>query len=213
MIVPGAAYFLWHSLHDRVQGNWPSFLYPALAIAAAAVYSQSGQENSRLVRLSRALTLPVAAILVAAIYAQAMFGVVPRVRDPVSRLLGYGMDDVAASIASFRTREHAAAVVTTNYALTGWLAFYLPGHPPVIQLNERERYANEATPDPRLWNEPLLYVSQARNEESSDLSKRFARVEPLGRVVRMRNGAKLDEYDIFRLDGPKGNVLGADARE
>ena len=28
-------YFLQHALHDRVQGNWPCFLYPALAILAA----------------------------------------------------------------------------------------------------------------------------------------------------------------------------------
>ena len=40
MIAPAAVYFLWHSLHDRVQGNWPSFLYPAIAIAAAAIYVQ-----------------------------------------------------------------------------------------------------------------------------------------------------------------------------
>ncbi len=212
MILPGAAYFLWHSLHDRVQGNWPSFLYPALAVAAAVVFAQASRENSPIVRWSRTLTLPVAAILVAAIYAQAMFGVVPRLRDPVSRLLAYGMDDVAAKIDNFRQREHAAAVVTTNYALTGWLAFYLPGHPPVIQLNERSRYVNDAPPSPQLWRQPLIYVSQVRNEDSRELSRRFARVEPLGRVTRMRNGARIDEYAIFLLDGAKGNVLSFDGR-
>ena len=108
---------------------------------------------------------------------QAVFGAVPRVRDPVSRLLAYGMDDVVANIEALRAREHAAAIVTTNYALTGWLAFYLPGHPPVIQLNERSRYLNEAPPDPQLFRAPLIYVSQVRNEKTGYLATRFAHVD------------------------------------
>src|SRR5271156_5982491 len=34
-VAPAAAYFFVHALHDRVQGNWPAPLYPALAILAA----------------------------------------------------------------------------------------------------------------------------------------------------------------------------------
>ncbi len=34
-IAPAAVYFLLHSLHDRVQGNWLAPLYPAAAILAA----------------------------------------------------------------------------------------------------------------------------------------------------------------------------------
>jgi 4-amino-4-deoxy-L-arabinose transferase-like glycosyltransferase len=34
-IAPAAIYFLLHSLHDRVQGNWLAPLYPAAAILAA----------------------------------------------------------------------------------------------------------------------------------------------------------------------------------
>ena len=35
LIAPALVYFLIHALHDRVQGNWPAFLYPMLAILAA----------------------------------------------------------------------------------------------------------------------------------------------------------------------------------
>ena len=107
--------------------------------------------------------------------------------------------------------ENAAAIVTTNYALTGWLAFYLPGHPPVIQLNERSRYLNEAPPDPRLLRAPLIYVSQVRNEQISYLATRFAHVTPLGRIARTRNGATIDEYAIYRIDGPSSDVPSFDA--
>ena len=77
-------------------------------------------------------------------------------------------------IDALRVREHAAAIVTTNYALTAWLSFYLPGHPTVIQLNERSRYLNDQRPDPQLFRAPLIYVSQVRNEQTHYFESRFA---------------------------------------
>jgi len=207
MIVPAAMYFLWHSLHDRVQGNWPSFLYPAIAVSAAAVYVSAAPHAAGILRISKPLAVPVAAVFVGVIYAQAVFGAVPHVRDPVSRLLAYGMGDVVTNIEALRVREHAAAIVTTNYALTAWLSFYLPGHPPVIQLNERSRYLNEAPPDPQLFLAPMIYVSQVRNEQTRYLESRFAEVEPLGHVTRTRNGATIDEYAIYRVEGAGNDVL------
>ncbi len=200
------SYFLGHSFHDRVQGNWPSFLYPAIAILAAAAYLTL-PKHAVVVKLSRRLAIPVAVMLTGLIYAQALFGIVHS-RDPVSRLLAYGIDGVASDIDGLRTEEGAAAIVTTNYTLTGWLAFYLPGHPTVLQLNERFRYLNDPAPDPRLFRAPLIYVSQVRNERIDYLRSRFTHVVPLAHVMRLRNGAKLDEYAVFRLDGPKGDVLG-----
>lgn len=209
LMAPAIVYFLWHSLHDRVQGNWPSFIYPAFAITAAAAFVPvAAKSHSSFLRLSRLLAIPVAGLCVAVIYAQALFGVIPRVRDPVSRLLAYGMDPVVAQIERLREREHASAVVTTSYALTGWLAFYLPDHPAVVQLNERSRYANEQPPDAQMLRGPLIYVSEIRSEQTRYLAGHFAHVTPLGRVKRSRNGAVIDEYAIYRLDGPNRDALG-----
>ena len=208
MILPACVYFLWHSLHDRVQGNWPSFLYPAFAIAAAAAYvSASDASTSSLLRISRRFAVPLAAAMVALIYAQALWGVVPRVRDPVSRLLAVGMDRVADDIESLRAQNHANAILTTSYALTGWLSFYLPTHPPVIQLNERTRYLNEPTPASALFDGTLLYVTETRNDQAQLLSGRFATVMPLAHIARYRNGATIDEYEVYRVEGPKSAPL------
>jgi len=208
MIAPATAYFLWHSLHDRVQGNWPSFLYSALAIAAAAAYGDvSGASKSSILRFSRRFAVPLAAAMVALIYAQALWGVVPRVRDPVSRLLAVGMDRVADDIESLRAQNHANAVLTTSYALTGWLSFYLPTHPAVIQLNERTRYLNEPPPPAALFAGPLLYVTEMRNDQATLLSTRFTTVIPLAHIARYRNGATIDEYAVYRVEGPKDEPL------
>ena len=214
MMAPAIIYFFWHSLHDRVQGNWPSFVYPAFAIAAATMYVALAQQRENpLLRWSRQLAVPIAAVAVAVIYAQALFGVVPQVRDPVSRLLAYGMEPVVAEIDNLRAREHASAIATTSYALTGWLAFYLPGHPAVLQLNERARYLNEQPPDAEILHGPLIYVTQLRNEQTRYLASHFAHVTPLGQITRSRNGAVIDHYAIYRLDGPNASVLSFNASD
>ena len=38
---PAIAYFAYHSLHTRVQGNWPCFLYPLLSVAAALAWQRT----------------------------------------------------------------------------------------------------------------------------------------------------------------------------
>ncbi len=233
LAAPAAGYFLVHSLHDRVQGNWPSFLYPALGVLAASTYVKwersphpaapgrvcsanagaaslslkgRGKFASTFAHVTRRAAMPIAALLVAVVYGQALFGTI-HMRDPVSRLLGYGMGPLVSDIEAASAREHASAVVTTNYALTGWLAFYLDRRTPVIQLNERSRYLNEGSPDPQNLRGPLIYVSQERNEEVDYLSRRFTHVVPLEYVPRTRNGVVLDRYVIFRLDGPKAELL------
>jgi len=71
LILPSVAYFAIHSLHDRVQGNWPCFLYPALAVAAAGAMLSSGRGFFE--KWSARLAVPVAAVLLVLCYLQALF--------------------------------------------------------------------------------------------------------------------------------------------
>jgi 4-amino-4-deoxy-L-arabinose transferase-like glycosyltransferase len=197
IVVPATAYFVVHALHDRVQGNWPSSLYPAFAIAAAA-YAPKERPHWTL-SLSRRLAIPVAALTMAMIYAQGLWGFIPILRDPVSRLLAVGIERFTMDIEILRAQVHADAIVTTGYAPTAWLAFYLPTHPPVIQLNERFRWLNEPPPAASLFNGPLLYVTEIRNDQSAMLKMRFGEVELLALIGRYRSGAELEEYRVYRV--------------
>jgi hypothetical protein len=114
------------------------------------------------------------------------------------------MNRVADDIESLRERVRADASLTTSYALTGWFSFYMPSHPPVIQINERFRYLNEPPPAPSLFTGPMLYVTEMRNDQSSQLAMRFARVTPLAHIARYRNGATIDEYAVYSVEGLKG---------
>ena len=141
------------------------------------------------------------------IYAQAVWGVIPRVRDPVSRLLAVGMNRVVDDIESLRARMGADTVLTTSYALTGWLSFYMPTHPPIVQVNERFRYMNEPPPASSLFTGPMLYVTEMRNDQATLLATHFAQVMPLAHIARYRNGATIDEYAVYLVEGLKAAPL------
>lgn len=206
LVAPAVAYFLWHSLHARVQGNWPSFLYPALSIAAAAAWDGTGKSTgARIVAFSRKAAVPTATVLTLFVYAQIFWPLLPLpgLRDPVARGLAVGYAPLAAAIDAKRKEAGANLVLTTSYAQTGWLAFYLPPHPPVVQLNERERWLNEPPPSAALFSAPALYVTEDWRDMKALLASRFAEVAPLARIPRLRAGMPIETYVLYRVAKPR----------
>jgi 4-amino-4-deoxy-L-arabinose transferase-like glycosyltransferase len=202
LAAPAVAFFVWQSLGSRVQGNWPSFLYPTLAVGAVAAFLSPALQKWRALKWSARLAAPVALVMTGLIYAQAVWGIVPVVREPISRLLAVGIGRVVSDIEVLRAQNNASAVLTTSYELQGWLSFYLPTRPPVIQVNERFRWVNEPAPAMDAFEGPLLYVTQIRNDQSEMLAQRFREVTQLAHIGRYRNGATFDEYRVYRVEGP-----------
>jgi 4-amino-4-deoxy-L-arabinose transferase-like glycosyltransferase len=205
LMVPALVFFLWQSLRSRVQGNWPSFLYPAFAVAAVAASLSPALQRWRALRWSTGVAAPMALVMTGLIYAQAIFGIVPVIREPISRMLAVGIGRVVSDIEVLRVQNNASAILTTSYEMRGWLSFYMPTKPPVIQVNERFRWLNEPAPAADLFQGPLLYVTQIRNDQSKMLAKRFREVTPLAHIGRYRNGATFDEYRVYRVDGLMGD--------
>jgi 4-amino-4-deoxy-L-arabinose transferase-like glycosyltransferase len=204
LIVPAVVYFLVHALHDRVQANWTSFLFPAFAVAAAAAASSEAWTGiaSRIATLSARLAAPVAALVLGFCYLQALGGVLPAGRaDPISRLLGFGMRDSAAAIVQLQLESGAAGLVTTDYATAGWLAFYLPSTVPVVTLNDRGRWTMAPFASSALLAKPLLYVAEKRRDRHEILASEFARVEPAREIERRRGAVELDRYVVYRVEG------------
>ncbi len=196
LMVPSVIYFIVHSLHDRVQGNWPSFLYPSFAIAAAACAT-----NGPVTRLSRLAAIPVAAAMMLVIYAQAVWGIVPLQRDPVARLMAFGIAPVTAAVEKAVADTKADAILTTDYAHNGWLSFYLHVPQPVVQINERYRYVAEQVPPPGIFETNVIYVTDTRRDMSAYLRGKFAQVELIARVPRSAHGIVFEDYLIYRASG------------
>jgi hypothetical protein len=206
---PSIVYFTYHSLHARVQGNWPCFLYPLLSVAAALAAERVDWSGWRepVARWSARLAVPVAAVLLVAAYAQALFGVVPMGRkDPLARLLAVGFPQVVAKVEALRLSAHADALLTTDYASTAWFAFYGPG--PVVQIGEDYRWPDAPVPATSLYVSPALYVSEERRDRHDLIGAHFTHVVEIAQIDRERKGVAVAHYVVYRVSGLKGAPVG-----
>jgi 4-amino-4-deoxy-L-arabinose transferase-like glycosyltransferase len=203
LIWPGLLYFFVHALHDRVQGNWPCFLYPPFVILAVSAFARSGWR-----KWCARLAGPVAAVFLIGVYAQLLTGFIPLgARDPLARLTGAGFKPVADSLADLTRQKLAGAVLTTDYESTAWLRFYEPGLK-VIQLGEANRYPTAPAPGPALLRQPLLYFVESKRDRNLEVGKYFSSVSPAAELRIGRQGAELTRYRIYTVQTPKAPFTG-----
>lgn len=209
LVWPAFVYFMIHALHDRVQGNWPSFAFPALALLAAYAGEEiwRGNYSRAVVSFSRGLAVPFAAVILAVVYAQGFFQVIP-VRDPVARLAAFGIHSVTDGVEKAARSQGAQAVLTTSYATTSWLAFYMSPPMPVVQINENYRWFSAPEVDLKKLGSPLLYVTQRRQEALADVAARFSEVRLVARIPRRRGRAFIEEYDVYSVSGLRRQASG-----
>jgi hypothetical protein len=204
-----AAYFIWHSLHDRVEANWFAPVYPAFAIAAAVAGNLTRWDHGwqRVVDFCLRWAAPTGVVIFAILIVQANTGALSFYhRDATVRSVGVGWRELAGEIEAVRARVGATCVLAPDYGTTGWLAFYLPKGTCVAQSRERIRYVNMPEPDPAQLSGNLLYVDEARPARFWQ-NAHFTRVERVAEFKRMRGPLTIETYALDLLQGPKGEVL------
>ena len=192
------AYFLEHALHDRVQGNWPCFLYPALAILAADAFSTQGWR-----RWPSLLAAPVAAALLLLTYAHAAFGIIPLKKDPVARILGRDFAGVAQVAGTIVRSRLATAILTTDYETTAWLRFTQPGIT-VIQVNEPWRYPDAPPAQASDLKATLLYLAEFRRDQHPLVQQAFG-YTGFPTQLQTRGGGR---YMLYPVKNPRAVPLG-----
>jgi hypothetical protein len=210
-VLPGCAYFAWHALHQRVQGNWPEIIYPPAIIAAAFAVSQAPKlagARGRVVIWANRTAFPVGVVLASLIYAQCVFAILPLGKsDPTSRLLDYGWPELAAGIDQVAAQQGASAIIGSEYEPVSSHSFYSEGSLPVIQLTQRVRWANEPKPDRKVLASRMLYVCREPCSKVDKLHQRFATFEYLGSRSRVRDGVEVESYRLYAVAKPFGAVL------
>jgi hypothetical protein len=181
-------YFLQHALHDRVQGNWPCFLSPALAIFAA-----DGFGRTRWLSLAAA---PLAAAMLLAFYLQAALGILPLKNDPVARLLARGFPAAAANLAE---TAPGGTILTTDYETTALLRYYRP-QMRVVQVNEPWRYDWASAPPPSWFRGQVVYFVETRRDQSALMGNLFG--EMTGAIAHPGG------YQSAMVEDPKQPTLG-----
>src|SRR5258706_7977528 len=138
------AYFIWHSLHARVEANWFAPVYPAFAIAAAvaAILTQWGPRPQRIVDFCLRWASPAGILMFALLIVQANTAVLTGYRrDATVRSARVGWRELAGQIEAVRARLGAACVLAPDYGTTRLLPLYLPNGACVVQPTQRIRYA------------------------------------------------------------------------
>ena len=203
-------YFLWHSLHARVEANWFAPVYPAFAIAAAAAANLTRWEErpQRVVNFCLRWASPVGILMFAALIVQADTGVLTGFRrDATVRSVGVGWQTLAAEIEATRARVGASCVLAPDYGTASWLTFYLPKNTCVIQPTQRIRWVNMGEPDPAKLSGKLLWVDEVRASIQPYVAETFAKVERVGEFKRMRGPLVIETYGLDLLEGQKRPVL------
>src|SRR5580658_570854 len=107
-------YFIWHSLHARVEANWFAPVYPAFAIAAAvaANLTRWDARQQRVVGFCLRWASPVGIAMFALLIVQANTGALTGYRrDATVRSVGVGWPQLASEIEAVRARVGAACVL------------------------------------------------------------------------------------------------------
>jgi hypothetical protein len=205
-----ALYFMWHSLHARVEANWFAPIYPAFAIAAAVAAHLTQWEGGaqRVVDFCLRWASPVGILMFALLIVQANTGVLTGFRrDATVRSVGVGWPKLAAQIEAVRVQTGATCVLAPDYGTTSWLAFYLPKGTCVVQPTQRIRWVNMPEPDPALLSGKLLFVDEVRPAALPYVKEMFARAERVAELKRMRGPLTIENYGLDLLEGAKGAVL------
>jgi 4-amino-4-deoxy-L-arabinose transferase-like glycosyltransferase len=185
--VPPALVFVQHALGDRVQGNWPAILYPALTLASGGL-----AVRDRWWKSAAALGFGMTALA----YIQAAAGVIPlppRLDPSALRLRGW--DGLAWQVTVAREAAGASFVATDGYAVGSELAWHLAGET-VVGVDPRWRlFALPAYP---IADAIGVLVMDIRQREGPDPAV-WAEIERIGEAVRP--GAGAPSYALYRVKG------------
>jgi hypothetical protein len=203
-------YFVWHSLHARVEANWFAPVYPAFAIAAAvaAHVTPWDARGRRVADFCLRWAAPSGVLMFVLLIVQANTGVLSGYRrDATVRSVGVGWRELANEIETVRARVGAACVLAPDYGTTGWLTFYLPKGTCVVQPTQRIRWVNMPEPDPAQLSGKLLYVDEVRSVVPTYLDQTFSHIERVAEVPRKRGSLTVETYGLDLVDGARRDVL------
>jgi 4-amino-4-deoxy-L-arabinose transferase-like glycosyltransferase len=209
-IAPAAVYFLLHSVHDRVQGNWLAPLYPAAAILVAdwvaEIRRTCASGLSAAIARAAVWAAPLGLAFAALAFVETLTRALPLGPvNPLARLEGFRA--VARDLDAAARADNAAYIVTQGYALTSLMTYYGDRAIAVVQPEQRIRWIFEPSPPETLFSRPGLALGEAGRRFDLILGMRFRKVEAAGVVERRGGGGTVETYELYRVADPYAPVL------
>ncbi|WP_375411685.1 glycosyltransferase family 39 protein [uncultured Bradyrhizobium sp.] len=206
VIIP-FGYFFWKSLSLRIGDTWPMFMWPIGFAAAAINIAMLSRENwpawmirSTIAWANAAVASGIALVIAVFLYSVAspwnFFGKA----DPIGGEAGY--EQVASRARAELEQIGATWIATTDYRTYAMLRWYFKDHVPVVQINERGRFAGFRDPGMnRIRGHAALYVAREPDQTNPVWAATTAVLTPLERVQRKWRGVVMDSYALEKLNG------------
>ncbi len=203
------AYFVWHSLHARVEANWFAPVYPAFAIAAAVAAhldAMGARAQQRLVDFCLRWAAPTGIVMFALLIVQANTGVLSGYRrDATVRSVGVGWRELAARNrggARARRRDLRAGAGLRHHRLARLLS--AEGH-----LRGAADAAHPLGQHARARSQRCLPASCCMSTRRAGgirplLKDMFARIERVAELPRKRGPLVIETYALDLLEGAEG---------
>jgi hypothetical protein len=185
-LLPSLVFFQ-HALGDLVQANWPAVVYPAAAIAAAAL---DGRFWLRL----RLPAVVLGVLMTGAVYVEGLWTPLALAagHDPIA-MQTRGWGDLAAAVDAARRRTGAAFVASDQYGVAAELARALPATVPVIAIGPR--WARFDLPPAAVDGLSGLLIQPEAHAEPI-----WPAIGDLGTVMRRQeDGAVIARYRLYRV--------------
>jgi 4-amino-4-deoxy-L-arabinose transferase-like glycosyltransferase len=197
-------YLLVHSLHDNVHPNWTAPAYPGLAIMAARVAHRSTttQFVGRLTHWVSPVGLGLPCLLFA-IFASPLGGYIP-FRSPADTALGW--HGLYAQLDAMRRLKGAEWIATTDYGLTGELAFQARDDSKILEVVDRYRYTYQ-TPDKSLAGKPALLVISAGDDRLDEYRRCFQSSSSIEVLHRSTGYRSIETYFVMKVSRPPEDVF------
>jgi len=199
--LPGIVYFLWHTLHARVEANWLIPLWPPLCLVAAWLLLALWRRKTWLGVGLFALQALFGVTLTGAIYAQALwqpwdFGGADRTNET------RGWPELQRELSAAAAANGAHWIATAgSFALTGELSTYFAfaNDPlPVRQVDEPMRWDFLPPLDGDALGWPALFVTTTPDAAA----RLFGQSRQVGAVTRLGGRDRLETYALFLVSDP-----------
>jgi hypothetical protein len=184
--LPPVLVFVQHAFGDRVQGNWPAIIYPALAIAAGGLLPRRRWWIG-----ASALGFAITALA----YIQATTGLLPLPPrlDPIAMRVA-GWDNLAAQVRTLQHSTGATYVAADGYALASELAWW--SLPDTRVVGPDERWTLTTLPTVPIAGQTGLLLRDSRWTGPPD-PKMWRKAERTGTVTR--GGLPGGDFVVYRV--------------